>query len=77
MRMRGRTEDVNYTYEFIDPREFGPGCEIDFEHNRVIGVSGTVYQDVRVPRADVERLIRDALAGKYGDWTNGFRGSRR
>ena len=44
-------------YVTIPPEEFGPGSKLDFVNNRLIGVSGTVYENVRFSADDIYRAF--------------------
>jgi hypothetical protein len=39
----------------IPASEFGPGCHLDLQNNRLIGASGQVYENVQVNVADMMR----------------------
>lgn len=41
---------------------FGPGCIVDWENNVVYGADGKVYTDVRIHKADIDRLVMEELA---------------
>lgn len=44
-------------YVDIPQEELGEGCIVDFENNRIIGVSGRIYENVLVNKEDIGRLI--------------------
>lgn len=41
----------------IPPDEFGPGCRLDIQNNRLIGASGAIYENVRVNIDDLMRAF--------------------
>ena len=50
--------------EIIPSWEFGPGAKLDFEKNRLVGVSGKIYENVQINVADLMREFPEAFRRK-------------